>query len=75
MPNGHIVLRSFSQRITAWPDGDWSGISDPKLRRKMQNRLNQRVRRKPELLNVYGYRLMHGFSGLCKHRVREKEAD
>jgi hypothetical protein len=41
-----IALRSFSQRLSAWPDEDWSGITDPKTRRRLQNRLNQRTRRK-----------------------------
>ncbi|KAJ5977852.1 hypothetical protein N7501_001194 [Penicillium viridicatum] len=30
-------------------DCDWSGISDPKVRRKLQNRLNQRTHRKRKL--------------------------
>jgi hypothetical protein len=41
-----IQIQHFSERITAWPDEDWSGISDPKERRKLQNRLNQRALRK-----------------------------
>ncbi|KAL3431572.1 hypothetical protein BDV09DRAFT_188246 [Aspergillus tetrazonus] len=39
-----IQIQHFSERITVWPE-DWSGISDPKLRRKLQNRLNQRALR------------------------------
>ncbi|OGM51063.1 hypothetical protein ABOM_000290 [Aspergillus bombycis] len=40
-----ICVRQFSERITAWPEEDWSGISDSKQRRRLQNRLNQRARR------------------------------
>lgn len=41
-----IALRPFSERLSAWPEEDWSGITDPKTRRRLQNRLNQRARRK-----------------------------
>lgn len=44
-PKG-IALRPLSQRIGLWPEEDWSGITDPKTRRRLQNRLNQRARRK-----------------------------
>lgn len=45
-PERQIVLRPFSQRLRAWPDDDWSGITDPKQRRRLQNRVNQRAQRK-----------------------------
>ncbi|KAJ5127638.1 hypothetical protein N7448_008417 [Penicillium atrosanguineum] len=41
-----IALRLSSQQRSAWPDEDWSGITDQKTRRRLQNRLNQRARRK-----------------------------
>ncbi|KAL4966955.1 uncharacterized protein BDV14DRAFT_33846 [Aspergillus stella-maris] len=40
-----IRVQKLSERITTWPEDDWSGVSDPKQRRRLQNRLNQRVRR------------------------------
>ncbi|KAB8263307.1 hypothetical protein BDV32DRAFT_119166 [Aspergillus pseudonomiae] len=40
-----ICVRQFSERIATWPEEDWSGISDSKQRRRLQNRLNQRARR------------------------------
>ncbi|RAL03716.1 uncharacterized protein BO80DRAFT_422648 [Aspergillus ibericus CBS 121593] len=40
-----IRLQQFSERIAAWPEDDWSGISDSKQRRRLQNRVNQRARR------------------------------
>lgn len=44
-----IHVQKLSERITTWPEEDWSGVSDPKQRRRLQNRLNQRVRRKLQL--------------------------
>lgn len=41
-----IALELLSERLSAYPDEDWSGITDPKTRRRLQNRLNQRSRRK-----------------------------
>ncbi|KAJ5962657.1 hypothetical protein N7501_007598 [Penicillium viridicatum] len=34
----------LQQRLSEWPDEDWSGISDPRTHRRLQNRLNQRIR-------------------------------
>lgn len=45
-PDKEIIVQPFSQRINAWPDDDWSGIGDSKQRRRLQNRVNQRAKRK-----------------------------
>ena len=45
-PEKQIILQPFSQRLNAWPHDDWSGIADSSQRRKLQNRVNQRARRK-----------------------------
>jgi hypothetical protein len=34
------------QSEVAAPEDDWTGVTDPAERRKLQNRLNQRARRK-----------------------------
>ncbi|KAE8150282.1 hypothetical protein BDV25DRAFT_172278 [Aspergillus avenaceus] len=52
--DNRICVRQFSDRIMEWPEEDWSGISDPKQRRKLQNRLNQRVRRLRKRLDAKG---------------------
>ncbi|KAJ5617115.1 hypothetical protein N7537_002229 [Penicillium hordei] len=41
------VIANYSLELGQ--DCDWSGISDPKVRRKLQNRLNQRAHRKRKL--------------------------
>jgi hypothetical protein len=47
-----IHLQHFSEQITVWPEDDWSGISDPKQRRRLQIRLNQRVLREFHYLGL-----------------------
>jgi hypothetical protein len=51
-PHSRIALRSFPKHISVWPEDDWSGITDPKPRRRLQSRPNQRARRKFSMLEL-----------------------
>ncbi|KAJ6031454.1 hypothetical protein N7540_002186 [Penicillium herquei] len=46
-----ITVRSRSERLYLWPEEDWSGITDPKTRRRLQNRINQRARLETQRYN------------------------
>ncbi|RAH86612.1 hypothetical protein BO86DRAFT_445097 [Aspergillus japonicus CBS 114.51] len=42
--NKRIRVQRITARIQEWPEEDWSGVADLTLRRRLQNRLNQRAR-------------------------------
>lgn len=72
-----IILQPFLQRLSAWPNEDWSGITDPKTRRRLQNRVNQRVRRKSNCTlsaSKYHFNQIHN-TGLGKKRVSHSSKD
>ncbi|OKL62595.1 hypothetical protein UA08_02375 [Talaromyces atroroseus] len=65
------VLQSFSKRIHSWPEEDWPGISDSKQRKKIQNRLNQRVQQNVHIFETDSQvtkRLMHNFEAIACHQ-------
>ncbi|KAJ4294297.1 hypothetical protein N0V90_007987 [Kalmusia sp. IMI 367209] len=43
--NAKMLVPSFFKGEVAGPEDNWTGIADPKTRRTIQNRLNQRARR------------------------------
>ncbi|WQF89830.1 hypothetical protein CDEST_14844 [Colletotrichum destructivum] len=45
MPPQFIPLQLMPQQAFAGPGNDWTGTTDPKERRKMQDRIHQRIRR------------------------------
>ncbi|KAM5370255.1 hypothetical protein ACJZ2D_008658 [Fusarium nematophilum] len=45
MPPHFIPLRLMPQQANAGPEDDWTGTTDPKARKKMQDRIHQRIRR------------------------------
>jgi hypothetical protein len=48
-----IKLGQMPQQVEVrGPEDDWTGLNDPKERRKLQNRLNQRLWSKSKLLTL-----------------------
>jgi hypothetical protein len=45
MDKDRFLLQPMTQQILAGPESDWTGKTDPRVRKKLQDRVNQRISR------------------------------
>lgn len=55
-----IPLQLMPEQAFAGPGNDWTGTSDPKARKKIQDRIHQKARRKSSPLSFSGQCLQIG---------------